>query len=117
MPEHDATRQGVGRRTMDEECKEHSNRLQNIETDVHKNTGRFTSMLWFMGVAGGFIGACMVFLVGKTTSIETLLTNNQVSLMQHSEQIKSVQSDVKDIQDRHRYLDQNGVVTFKPTKR
>jgi hypothetical protein len=109
----DSIRVGVGRRQVDEECREHSSRLQNIETDVHKNTGRFTSMLWFMGIAGGFIGACMVFLIGKTTSIETLLTNNQVSLMQHSEQIKSVVSDVKDIQDRHKVIDSR---TYRGTK-
>lgn len=110
MSEYEDLRDGLGRRQQDIACAKHDERLEAIEADVHKNSGKFASMLWFMGIAGGFIGACLVFLVAKTTAIESLLTDNKVALMQHTEQISTLRSDVKEIQERNRYIDQNGMM-------
>lgn len=107
-------RESVGRRIEDIECQKHDERMDSIEehmstmsVDVHRNTGRFTAMLWFMGILGGIIGSCLIFLVAKTTSIESLLTDNKVTLMQHSEQINALKQDVTEIKEQHKFEAQN----------
>lgn len=92
-----------------EECKEHDDRLTHIEEGVHKNAGRFTAMLWFMGVLGSMLALSMGYLITKTTAIEALLTDNKLIINLHTEQINNLKSDVKEIQERHRYIDQNGI--------
>jgi hypothetical protein len=107
-------RHGVGRREEDILCQEHREKINQFETeissiatDVHHNSGKFTSMLWFMGIAGGFIGACLVFLVAKTSAIESLLTDGKVKMAEQGEQLKQLRSDVTTIQDKHKWEEQN----------
>jgi hypothetical protein len=56
-------------------------------------------------------------ITAKLNSIETLLTDSKVMLMKHEQQILQLQNDVKDINDRHRWIDQNGINIGKPGRK
>lgn len=114
MPDEVLVRNGVGRRQQDTDCAEHDRRLDDVEINHQKLESRWTSMLWFIGIAVIGLGGFNSVILSKVTAIESLLTDSKVVQMQHSEQIKALQQDVKDIQERHKYLDQNGIVIRKP---
>jgi len=73
---------------------------------VDKNTGRWTAMLWFLGVIGTILTTGMVTLITKTSDIQTLLGKNDVILMQHTERIDSLRKEVDGIKSRNLYIDQ-----------
>lgn len=97
---------GVGRRLQDVECERHREELDEVKTKSAKTEGRFTAMLWFLGVVGSMLSIGMVTLITKTSDIQTLLSKNDVVLMQHTERIETLRKDVDDIKARNRYVDQ-----------
>lgn len=110
-PTYEHTRSGEGRRSSD--CKEHETRLDQIDADVQKQSGwlKATALigvvltLIIVPISSWFLGSVLT----KLTSIESLLNSNNLTLSLHTEQIKNIQADVKEIQDRHKIIDQNGV--------
>ena len=114
MPEHENTRHGVGRREDDQACREHEQRMDGMDKELHTLLGWIKTSGLLITVAGAIIGYMGTNINAKLTSIETLLSDNKVMLERHNQQIIQLQGDVKDIQDRHKYLDQNGVIVRKP---
>ncbi len=99
-------RAGNGRRKADENCPMHEARLDDMDAELHKQSGWFKASAAFMTVAVMCISGFGNVILTKLTSIESLLSESKVTLMQHSEQIKALDCRVKDIEDRHRYQDQ-----------
>ena len=83
-----------GRRRYDMDCQFHTEQLEKLQATVNVNTGKYTSLMWFIGVIGTIIGCCLTILVSKTTSIESLLIDNKVVLAQHDEQIGTLRKEV-----------------------
>ena len=74
--------------------------------DVGKNSGKYTAMLWFLGVASTILGILLSLVLSKTNNIESLLSDNKVILMQHSERIDTLRKEVDEIRTRNQYIDQ-----------
>lgn len=102
-----STRHGVGRRGDDADCEMHRQEIVELKTDGARTAGRFTAMLWFLGVVGTCLTIGMVTLITKTSDIQTLLSKNDVVLMQHTERIDALRKDVDEIRSRNRYIDQS----------
>jgi len=104
-----------GRRERDEDCLQHERELEEVKLINSKNSGRFTAMLWFMGIIG--TGMCIGITVAITmlSNIQSTMNSAQVSMMQHAEQIRAlrdveipnIKASIKDIDDRHRWEDQH----------
>jgi len=104
-----------GRRTYDPACLLHREEMDDLQDKVTKTveesgktSGRFTAMLWFLGVIGTILTLGMVTLITKTSDIQTLLNKTDVTLMQHTERIETLRKDVDEIKTRNRYIDQQG---------
>jgi len=101
--------QGQNERRRD--CVDHEKRIDDIAAEIHKHGG------WFKVIGGSMSFAFVVLgwfgsgIDAKLTAIQSMLTKTEVNMMQHSEQIKQCQQDIREIQDRHRFLDQT---TKKP---
>lgn len=106
MPE----REGVGRRAEDQKCADHEKRLDAVVTEASKQSGWLKSSAVVFTLAATVLSWAANSINAKLDGISQMLGKNDVTLMQHAEQIKNVQADIKEIQERHRYLDQNGVV-------
>lgn len=74
--------------------------------DVGKSSGKYASMMWFLGAVGAILGAMLTMILSKTSSIESLLSDNKVLLMQHSERIDGLRKEVDEIKTRNTYIDQ-----------
>ena len=103
-------RSGIDRRMTSEECKAHREETDKLQSTVDKNSGRWTAMLWFLGVIGSILSIGMVTLITKTSDIQTLLSKNDVILMQHTERLETLRKDVDEIKSRNRYVDQQSSV-------
>lgn len=101
-------RELLGRRPYDQECQKHWELTDELQTTVDKSTGRWTAMLWFLGVIGTVLLAGLTVLITKTTAIQTSLNKNDIVNMQHSERIETLRKDVEEIKARNRYIDQQG---------
>ena len=112
-------RNGKGRRiedaTHDTVCLLHREEVDDLHGKVEsavvessKTSGRFTAMLWFLGVIGSMLTIGVAVLITKTSDIQTLLSKNDVVLMQHTERIDTLRKDVDEIKTRNRYIDQQG---------
>lgn len=97
----------------DEDCKTHRAETDRLQSVVDKNSGRWAAMLWFLGVIGTVLTVGMATLITKTSDIQTLLSKNDVTLMQHTERIESLRKDVDEIKSRNRYIDQQGGVKIQ----
>lgn len=115
--EHSIERSGEDRRKNGGECDNHrdlAEKLQAAQSTVDKNSGRWAAMLWFLGVIGSVLSIGMVTLITKTSDIQTLLSKNDVVLMQHTERIESLRKEVDGIRSRNQYIDQQGALkTFQ----
>jgi len=115
MEDRNEERHGTGRRPYDQGCLLHreemdvlQDKVSNSVSESSKTSGRFTAMLWFLGVIGSILSIGMITLITKTSDIQTLLNKNDVVLMQHTERIETLRKDVDDIKTRNRYVDQQG---------
>lgn len=102
MPE----RQGPGRRLEDIECLEHDRRINELDNEAHKQSGWLKVASVLLSIAVIVIGAFDGMIFTKLTNIEGLLNDSKVALMQHSEQIKTLEFRVRDIEERNKYIDQ-----------
>ena len=116
MPE----RNGVGRRLEDEEWRAHQEQLDGFEKElgemdreVHKQSGWLKTAAVVLSVSGVVLGGISNQILTKLTAIETMLNKTDVSLARHEERLSNCEKDIKEIQERHKYLDQNGVVIKK----
>lgn len=86
-----------------DECKLHESRIDDMDMEVHKQSG----WLKTAAVVFSIVGTGLIYIGSnvnnKLDSISSLLTESKVVLMQHSEQIKQLQGDVKELQDRTKY--------------
>lgn len=112
-------RNGRGRRADDivhdgvcllhrEEVDDLQEKVETAVVESSKTSGRFTAMLWFLGVIGSILTIGVAVLISKTSDIQTLLSKNDVILMQHTERIEALRKDVDEIRSRNRYIDQQG---------
>ena len=99
---HPQVRQGVGRRKEDESCALHEERLDDMETDIAKQSGWLKASAGLVTAVSIAVSILCTVIIGKLGNIETLLSDSKVVLMQHSEQIKSIDSRVHDIEERHK---------------
>ena len=100
-----------GRRLRDDECFEHEKRMDMVDGELKKQSGWFKASAGILAISIAIIGSYCTQITSKLDSIQAMLTDSKVVMMQHSEQIKNLDSRVTDIEKRHTYLDQNGVVT------
>jgi hypothetical protein len=122
MPE--AERNGVGRRGRDQACLDHEQKINEIKADmdvinqnVAKNSGRFAAMLWFMGIIGAAMTIGITITITMLSGIQASLSANNVTMAEDRRDIKTIREieipqikkDITDINDRHKWLDQNGV--------
>lgn len=115
MGEFEPKRENTGRRDYDPGCLLHREEMDDLHEKVNqsvaessKTSGRFMAMLWFLGVIGSILSLGVVILISKTSDIQTLLSKNDVILMQHTERIEALRKDVDEIRSRNRYIDQQG---------
>jgi len=106
MSEYPTERNGQGRRKSDEECAAHEERLDNMDAEIHKQSGWLKAAAGFWAVAIIIASSFCTVIISHLNTIENLLTDNKVALMQHSEQIKALDCRIKDIEERHKYEDQ-----------
>jgi hypothetical protein len=103
---------GINERRQD--CIDHEERIDHVDKVVSAITGYLKAGGLIVGIftvlGAPLIGWFASSMLTKLGSIENMLGSNNVILMQHTEQIKQVQGDVKDIQDRHRDLDRRGII-------
>lgn len=104
MPE--STRDGVGRRQTDADCILHERRADLMEQELKKQEGWLKASAGIVTVVSMAIGVLCSVIISKLGVIESLLTDSKVVMMQHSEQIKTLQGDVKELQERHKFEDQ-----------
>jgi len=108
---HDHDR--AGRRDYDPMCLQHRKELDSaiekieaISTVSAESSGKYKSMLWFMGIAGSILATLLIVIISKLSTVETLLTDSKVVLMQHTERIERLRQDVDEIKVRNRFIDQ-----------
>ena len=66
-------------------------RIDDIDQEVHKQSGWFKAAAGFAGIAIMALGSFNGVILSKLTNIETLLTDYRVIQMQQAEQIKGIQ--------------------------
>lgn len=122
MTEIATKRENSGRRDYDPGCLLHREEMDDLQDKVEqsvietsKTSGRFTAMLWFLGVIGTILSVGVAVLITKTSDIQTLLSKNDVILMQHTERIEMLRKDVDEIKTRNRYIDQQGMIKLTPS--
>lgn len=106
MPE----RKGPGRRLEDIECLDHDQRINDVEKEASKQSGWIKASAALLSIAVVIIGAFAGMINTKLTNIEGLLNDNKVVMMQYSEQIKTLEFRVRDIEERNKYIDQQSGV-------
>ena len=109
MPENTRS-DAPGRRKDDEDCRVHEARLDHVDKTVSKQSGWFKTAAVVFSICGTILGGMCGLILSKLTAIESLLSKTDVTLGRHEERLLNVESDIKEIKERHRYLDQNGVV-------
>jgi|ERR1035437_2933477 hypothetical protein len=109
-------RSGEDRRKIPQVCLLHREEMDQLQRDLTtsaiasgKTSGRFTAMLWFLGVIGTILVVGVATLLAKTSDIQTLLSKNDVILMQHTERLESLRKEVDEIKTRNRYIDQQSM--------
>lgn len=101
--------------TTEEKCTmplpcQSEDKIDEIETEVYKQSGWLKAAAGFAGIAVVALGSFNGVVLSKLSTIETLLTNNQVSIAEVKKDIIALDQRIKDIEERHKFLDQNGVV-------
>lgn len=107
MPEK-PERVGPGRRKEDEECREHSERMSDIEVMLSRYTG------WLKGTAIGVsviaFAATVIcsIVISKLNGIETLLSDGKTEIAVLKTTVTDLTRRVTIIEDRHRQDAEDG---------
>jgi archaellum component FlaC len=115
MPIETPERQGVGRRKVDEDCAAHEKRLDVMDQHIASNKGWLKGTASLVGVVGFIMVLFCTTIITKLGSISDLLTDYKVMLKQHETEINNMKTDIKDINERHKFIDQNSG-SFKRSK-
>lgn len=91
-------------------------RIDDIDQELHKQSGWLKAAGGFLGIAVLALGSFNGVILSKLTSIESLLTSNQVSIAEVRKDVQSLDQRVKEIEERHKWLDQNGQRTVVPRR-
>ena len=99
-------RKNQGRRCYDmtEPCTREE-RIDDIDQEIHKQSGWFKAAAGFGAVAIMALGAFNGIIISKLSSIETLLTNNQISIAEIKKDLGSHEQRIKDLEDRNTWTD------------
>ena len=88
-------------------CKLHESRIDQLDADIAKHNGWLKTAGLVCSIAIMVLGWMGTHIVSKLDSISALLTDGKVVQMQHSEQIRRLMDDVKEIQTWHQQHDQS----------
>jgi hypothetical protein len=94
------------RRQEDIECAAHEKRLDTMDTHIASNKGWLKGTASLVGIVGFVLTLFCTNIIGRLTTISDLLTDYKVMLKQHETEINNIKNDVKEIQERHKYIDQ-----------
>jgi hypothetical protein len=111
--EYPETRSGADRRVIPERsknCEVHESRIDSVDKDINRAKGWMQAAIGFWGVAVVVVGFIGTNINTKLGNIEAMLGNDKSDIRLLNEQVKNLQTDVKEIQDRHREQDK---VRFK----
>lgn len=85
-------------------------RIDDIDQEVHKQSGWLKAAAGFAAIAVVALGGFNSIILSKLSTIESLLTTNQVTIAEIKRDFAALEKRVGDIERRHDFLDQNGVV-------
>jgi hypothetical protein len=100
----------AGQNERRQDCIDHENRIDEVAAEVHKHGG------WFKVIGGGLGFAFIVLgwfgssINSKLDAIQATLNKTDIAIENHRGRIENCEKDIKDIQERHKYFDQNGIV-------
>ncbi len=106
MGDNITVRQGPGRRERDAECDAHEKRLDDVDNEVHKQSGWLKASAILLTIGIVIVGILNNNISTKLTSIQNMLSDTKVLLAQHAEQIKTLEFRVNNIEERNKYIDQ-----------
>jgi hypothetical protein len=101
------------RRKEDLSCKEHEERIDRMDGDIRSISMQLKIAGSILSIAMIVLGALSNLILTKLTNIESLLNKNDIVLMEHSQRIKNCEQDIADIKERHKFIDQEGVLKKK----
>ena len=85
--------------------------VHSLKEAVSKQEGWFKTSAWVISIAVMVIGGLSGVILSKLSAIEALLTTSQISIAEVKKDVQSLDGRVRDIEERHRWLDQNGIRT------
>lgn len=87
--------------------------VHSLKESVSKQEGWFKTSAWVIGIAVVVIGGLSGIILGKLTAIEAMLTTSAVVQGRLEERFLALDKRVSDIEKRHDYLDQQGVIKVR----
>jgi hypothetical protein len=87
-------------------CDQHEAKIDDINGTIHQSKGWAKAAAGFWGVAIVVLGALGSNMNSKLDNIENMLSNDKSDIRLLNEQMKNLQTDVKEIQGRHTFQDQ-----------
>jgi hypothetical protein len=114
MAEENHEREGVGRRSTDEECVAHEKRQDAMDNELHKQSGWFKASAALISIAIIIIGSLSGMILSKLGNIQILLSDNRVAMAQFNEKIINHDKRISDIEERNKFIDQqSGLLGYK----
>ena len=107
MPDFDTVRSGKDRRNKDvEECRMHEGRLDEMATTVSKQSGWLKVGGGILTVSLFLLGLLCTNIINGQGRLEGMLSDYKVTMAEHKKDIDGLKNDMKEVQDRNRYIDQ-----------
>ena len=103
-------RQGPGRREQDSNCKDHDERLDKVERILDRQYGWIKAAGAFLAIIMPLVGWLGLSIQSRLTTIIDMQSNGRVVTAEMQRDIRDHDNRLRDIEDRHKFLDQNGVV-------
>lgn len=107
MGQFETERKGPGRRTEDQECVDHGERLNTVERKLSWQKGAFFVACACLGVFLSITGWLGQQIYDKVSSIEKIMVTEQVSKAEMMGEVRALAQRVTVIENRHVYEDQN----------
>jgi hypothetical protein len=93
--------------------------MDEVESEVHAiavkqgiQSGWIKASAGLLAVALFVLGILCSTIISKLSEIAGMLSKSEVTMMKHEQQIIQLQGDIKGIQDKHKWEDQN-ITGFK----
>jgi hypothetical protein len=87
-------------------CDTHEERMDQIDKDINTGKGWFKAMAATSSIVILGMGFIASNINSKLNNIEAMLTNDKSDIRLLNEQMLNTRSDVREIQDRHKFQDQ-----------